>query len=242
VASISYDSEATLKKFTDAYHIGYPMLSDKGSAVIRKFGILNINIPEGHRFHGIPFPADYLINRDSTVRDKRVLPDYQTRPAASEVLLNDFGVSAGGASATITAEDVRAIVTLSSDRTVAGQQLGFCADITVAPGWHIYGQLLPENYVATAIAFEPEIVASQSVVFPKPTNVEFKALGETLPVYSGDVRAVGRIVIKGNVKPGDYRLKGTLSFQECDDQICKLPQQVAFELPLKVEAMAAAAK
>jgi len=55
------------------------MLSDKGSAVIRKFGILNTNIPEGHPFHGIPFPGDYLVDANGTVRDKQFLPNYETR-------------------------------------------------------------------------------------------------------------------------------------------------------------------
>jgi peroxiredoxin len=59
------------------------MLSDRGSVVISKYGILNTNIPEGHLFHGVPFPGDYLIGADGKVRDKQFLPDYQTRPSSS---------------------------------------------------------------------------------------------------------------------------------------------------------------
>lgn len=242
VASISYDAPATLKRFSDAYKIEYPMLSDKGSMVIRKYGILNTNIPEGHPFFGIPFPGDYLIDANGTVRDKQFLPNYETRPAASEVLLKNFGVSEGANGLTINAGDVRGTITISSERAVPGRQLGVKAEFEIPAGWHIYGQPLPSNYIATSVEFDPETVSAQSFDFPKATAVEFKSLGETLPVYSGAVRAFGRILIKSNLKPGEYKLKGTLRFQECNDQICKLPQKIAFEIPLTIDPMVAGAK
>jgi len=201
------------------------MLSDVGSAVIRKFGILNNNIPEGHPFHGIPFPVDYLIGTDLKVRDKTFQPDYQARPAASEILLKNFGLSDRGPTVTIKAEDVAAVITVSSGVAVPGRQLGLAVVLTVANGWHVYGQPISDNYVATSIIFEQELVSAQSLEFSKPTPVEFKALGETLPAYSGTFRGSGSILIRANLKLGDYQIKGTLRFQECSDQICKLPQR-----------------
>jgi hypothetical protein len=218
------------------------MLSDKGSVVIRKYGILNTNIPEGHPFFGIPFPGDYLIGADGTVRDKHFLANYETRPAASEILLKNFGVAAGAPGLTIAAGDVRVSVTLSSSRAVPGRELGVSAAFEIPSGWHLYGRPLPDNYVATSIEFDPETVSAQSFDFPKATPLEFKSLGETLPVYSGSIHAVGRILIKSRLKPGEYKLKGTLRFQECSDQICKLPQQIPFEVPLTIDSMVAGAK
>lgn len=55
IAVITYDSNEILRRFSDAQHLGYPCLSDKGSAVIEKFGILNTNVPKDHQFYGIPF-------------------------------------------------------------------------------------------------------------------------------------------------------------------------------------------
>ena len=217
------------------------MLSDKGSAVISKYGILNTNIPEGHPFHGIPFPGDYLIGADAKVRDKQFLPDYQTRPSSSQLLLKNFA-TAGGPAVSITADDLRATITLSSDRAVAGEQLGVAADLVIAPGWHIYGRPLPDNYVATSISFERDLVTAESFDFPKATPVEFKSLGETLPVYSGSIRAPGAVQLRMGLKPGEYRIRGTLNFQQCNDQICKLPQEIAFEIPVTIDPMVAGAK
>jgi AhpC/TSA family/Thiol:disulfide interchange protein DsbD, N-terminal len=240
VATVSYDPPATLKRFAEAHQIAYPMLSDKGSAVIRAFGILNTNIPEGHPFYGIPFPGEYLLARDGTVRDKFFLPDYQTRVTASEVLLKDFGAAVGKNTVVVKSGDVEAALTLSDTKAAPGHELGVIADFTVASGWHIYGEPLPANYVPTTVVFDSELVAKQSWDFPPAVPMNFAAIGETLPVYEGIFRANGNVLIKSGLKPGDYQLRGTLKFQECNDTICKVPEAAPFALPLKIEPMVGA--
>ncbi len=242
VAAVNYDPPETLKRFADAHRITYPLLSDKGSVVIRKFGILNTNIPQDHPFYGVPFPGDYVIAPDGVVRDKFFLPDYETRPAASEVLLKDFGATAGKNTAVETAGDVTMAVTLSDVTSAPGHELGVTIEIAVAPGWHIYGRPLPKEYVPTTVTFDPDLIAKQSIDFPAAVPTKFEALGETIPVYTGRFRATGTILLKLGLKPGDYKLGGTLKFQECSDTICKMPQAAAFELPLKIEPLVAGLK
>jgi hypothetical protein len=122
------------------------MLSDKGSAVIREFGILNANVPpDVTRFYGIPFPGQYLLAAEGTVKDKVFLADYQERPTASPVLLTDFSTSVGNNSVVVKASGVTAKVMLSDTRSFSGQQLGLAVDFDVAPGWHIYGNPVPRS-------------------------------------------------------------------------------------------------
>ena len=59
---ISYDSVDDLKSFSDKHKISYPLLSDAGSEVIKKYGILNTKDDSG-----IPNPGIYIIDKDLKV-------------------------------------------------------------------------------------------------------------------------------------------------------------------------------
>ena len=216
------------------------MLSDQGSAVIRKFGILNINVPpDVTRFYGIPFPGQYLIAPDGVVQSKLFLADYQERPTGSEVLLSAFG--ADGNSTTLQIEDVSAKIIVSDTRSYSGHQLGVTVDFGVAPGWHIYGEPLPPEYTPTKIKFDADLIQRQSLQFPAPTPLRFAALDQTFPVYHGSFKVVGNVVLKQKLMPGNHKLAGVIEFQECNDALCKPPQSVRFELPLTIEPMVQAA-
>ena len=240
VAAITYDSREILHRFAAAQHLQYPLLSDTGSVVIEKFGILNPNVPKGNKFYGIPFPTDFLIGPDGIIRAKYFLPDYQTRVASSRILLDQFN-AAGAQSVSIDADDLRVTIAITAEHSVAGQEIGVRADFSLASGWHIYGRPLPSNYTATSIEFEADGVASQAFEFPTPEQVRFEMLGETLPVYHGDFRAKGALLLRSGLKPGDFALKGKLKFQECSAEVCKIPQTIAFELPIRIDAMAPSA-
>lgn len=213
------------------------MLSDKGSAVIRKFGILNTNVPaDVTRFYGIPFPGQYLLAPDGTVKDKVFLADYQERPTASQVLLTEYKTAVGNNGVVVKADDMTAKIVLSDVRSFSGQQLGIAVDFDLAPGWHVYGNPVPDEYTPTTVKLDDDLISAQSLVFPKPTPVKFELLGETLPVYQGAFRAAGFVRLKQKLAPGDHKLTGTLSFQECNDSLCKIPQSVRFEIPISIAA------
>lgn len=249
-AAITYDSRETLANFAGAYHIDYPLLSDAGSKVIRAFGIFNTNIPEDHKMlYGIPWPGDYLIAPDGTVRDKLFLPNYEHRASASEVVLRHFD-DAGGNSVDLKTDVLDARVTLSTDRCFPGQELGLALDVQLKPGWHIYGKPLPSNYRATELTLTSALIDAQSLELPAPTPMNFAALGETLPVYSERLKAFGKVHVRWSppmpakflegigkrIEPGPYKLQGELKFQACSEAVCEPPQSISFELPLTIEA------
>ncbi len=140
-----------------------------------------------------------------------------------------------GNSTSIHAEEVSAKIALSRSKGSGGATLGITVDFAVAPGWHIYGEPLPPEYTPTRVKFDTDLIERQSLKFPAPTPLHFAALGQTFPVYHGDFQVVGDVVLRPRLKPGNYKLSGTIEFQECNDSICKIPQSVRFELPLTVE-------
>jgi len=136
----------------------------------------------------------------------------------------------------VDAGGVKVRIALSEARAFGGQRVGLVVDFDIAPGWHVYGKPLPQDYTPTAVIFDNDLLSGQNLDLPKPTPVKFELLGETLPVYQGRFKAVGDILLRQKLTPGEHRLGGTLSFQECNDNLCKMPQQVRFEIPLWIGA------
>jgi hypothetical protein len=250
-ASITYDSQEILCNFGNAYKIEYPLLSDSGSKVIRAFGILNTNVPEDHKMmYGMPWPGDFVLAPDHSVVDKLFLRNYEHRPSASTVVMRNAGAESATNSAVITTDVLSATVALSTDRCFPGQEIATSVSIRITPGWHLYGQPLPDHYRATQIAFSGPLVGDQSLELPPARPLLLEALGETLPVYAGEIRAVGKLGIKwsppgpakfleaigARIEPGDYKIPGELRFQACSDTVCEPPQAIKFELPLHIEA------
>jgi len=233
LAAVTYDSQETVARFAERFSLGYPLLADTESALIRGFGILNTDMPEGNDFHGIPYPGNYLLSTDGRVKAKYFLPDYQTRPSAGELLATTFGRSSGPA-VELPLADVTARIALSDGQVLPGRQLGVIVDLCIAPGWHLYGEPLPENYVATRVTFDSDLVAEQSLEFPRPERVRFEALEETLPVYTEEFRASGQLLIRSRLKPGPYQLKGELRYQACSQESCRVPQTAGFEVSVEV--------
>jgi Disulphide bond corrector protein DsbC len=219
--------------------------------VIRAFGILNTNVPEDHKMmYGIPWPGDYLIAPDGTVRDKLFLRSYEHRPAASAVVLRNFGVDADANSVVIETDVLTATVGLSADRCFPGQELGVGLIVQLKQGWHIYGKPLPVYYQPTDLTFESPLIDEQSLELSSAKPMRLEALGETLPVYENEFQAIGKLHIRWSppmpakflaplgepIEPGLHHIEGILRFQACNDRVCEPPQTIKFKLPLRIEA------
>jgi hypothetical protein len=248
-ASVTYDAREILQSFSEAYGIEYPMLSDVGSRVIRAFGILNTNVPQDHKMmYGIPWPGDFLIGPDGIVRDKLFLPNYEHRASASQITIRQAGGRGGVNFAEIKTDVLDATVGLSTGLCFPGQELGVTLEMRIKPGWHIYGAPVPTNYQAAELSFEGPLVDQQSLEMPPAKPLLLKALGETLPVYEKEVRAIGKLGIRWSpplpakfleplgkrIEPGLHQVDGIFRYQACNDESCEMPQTIKFQLPLTI--------
>src|SRR5215471_11618884 len=92
---MSYDSRAVLQDFTNRMKIGFPLLSDEGSQVIRSFGILNTTVTPGALDDGVPYPGIFVIDASGKVTAKYFEEKYQERFAPATILSKEFGLTAG---------------------------------------------------------------------------------------------------------------------------------------------------
>lgn len=236
LAAISYDSPETLAAFAGKHGIGYPLLSDRDSAVIRRFGIFNTNIAPGLRAYGVPHPVEYLVAPDGTVVRKYFVPNYQHRVTGSAVALREFGAADRAAPAvTLRRGALTLTIGLAAAQGFAGQEIGFFADFELAPGWHVYGASVPEAYTPTSVTFDDPNVVGQSFDLPPAEPMEFAALGETIPVYSGSFRGTGLLLLKFPIGAGEITLRGQARFQQCGESVCEAPETVPFALRLTLQ-------
>ena len=236
LAAVSYDSAEILKDFSKKYSIEFPLLSDRDSAVIRAFGIFNMNIAPGLRAYGVPHPVDYLVAPDGVLSRKYFVPNYMHRVAASAVVMQEFGAaSEDAARVTLRSGALMAEIGLSGGKAFAGQEISFRAKFKLEPGWHVYGAPLPDAYTAISIIFDDPKITRQSFELPAAQSMEIAALGETLPVYGGSFEGRGSLLLQFPLEAGQIALSGKLRFQQCSDTVCEAPENVPVELPLTIE-------
>jgi len=90
---VSYDADMKQRVFMKKNKVRAKFVADKGSEIIKAFGILNENHAPGSRVYGIPHPAVFVVDENGVVDAKLYEEDYATnnksyknRPAAETIL------------------------------------------------------------------------------------------------------------------------------------------------------------
>ena len=86
LVAVSYDSPATLTDFAGRRGITFPMLSDTGSAVIKRYRLLNRQVPEGTPQYGIPYPGTFVLDAHGVVTARYFEEAYQERTTVESIL------------------------------------------------------------------------------------------------------------------------------------------------------------
>jgi len=86
IVIISYDTVPVLKNFKSKYTFPYTMLSDEGSEIIKAFGVLNTDIPEGSTYYGIPHPTIFVVDASGVVQGVLTEEGYKSRPDMSKIV------------------------------------------------------------------------------------------------------------------------------------------------------------
>lgn len=86
LVAISYDAPEVLAQFRLRRDIGYALISDAESQTIKAFKLLDPQYPPGHRAHGVPQPAIFVVSRTGIVQAKLAEEGYRNRPPVSAVI------------------------------------------------------------------------------------------------------------------------------------------------------------
>lgn len=243
IAAISYDPVEVLADFAKRREITFPLLSDKGSAVIRQYGILNTTVAASDEHFGIPFPGTFLVDRGGVVTSRIFEAAYQERDTISSVMVR-LGGRLDAPARKITAPHLE-VTTYTTDQTVAfGTHFSLVIDGVPASQIHVYAPgVTGYKPIALTITPQPGLLV-RGAQFPKAEDYYFKPLNEHVAVYQRPFRIVQDLVLDPS-QPSQTALKdvttltvnGTLEYQACDDKVCFNPVTVALTWTIGVKPL-----
>lgn len=241
VAAISYDTPEVLRDFAQRSGVGFPLLSDPDSEIIRAFGVLNEEVPKTHQFYGIPHPVEFLLGPDRTVTEKFHETNYRDRFTAGRVLVRQLGSETGGARTQTRTSHLK-VTAWASDETVrGGNRFALALDIDLNDKMHVYSPEV-EGYIPIAWTMDTASgLTHYDAEFPEAKTLHLPAIDESVPVYEGSFRLVRDIMIGqpnelGEVlEDGALKIRGSLRYQACDDKVCYLPTTVPLEWTIQFE-------
>jgi hypothetical protein len=213
-----YDSREILADFSRRQGIAYPLLSDVGSATIKRYGILNTIVEEAlgpngkdpalmadlrlyatigeatERIRGIPFPGTFVVDRQGRVTSRFFEDYYRERTTTANILLRT-GVGGAAVRGTQIATDHLDLRTYPSDQTIAlGHRFSVAVDITPKKGMHVYAPGA-KNYRVIGLTIAPQpYVRVLPVKYPASEIYHFKPLNERVPAYQKPFTMLTEIV------------------------------------------------
>lgn len=239
---MSYDPVETLATFARARGITFPLLSDKGSAIIRQYGLFNETAAVNTRAYGVPHPGTFVLDPARKVTARYFEQEYRERNTAASIIVRQGGAGRGP---TVTAANAHlSMKAVVSDDTVApGSRVTLAVDITPARNIHVYAP--GAEYQVIELKLDPNpLVVTHPVRYPESEKYHFKPLNETVPVFQKPFRltqdvtlAATREAQKTLASQTTLVLSGRLEYQACDDAICFRPTAIPFTFELKVKPL-----
>jgi hypothetical protein len=243
LAAISYDPPPVIAGFSRRRGITFPLLSDAGSATIKRYGLLNTTIDPGNPLYGYPFPGTFVIDRRGVVISRVFEEAYQERDTVSSILVR-LGQRVDAPATKIAGAHVT-LTSFATDQAAApGTHFSVVVDAAPAPRVHVYAPTV-SGYIPVALKVRPQPgLIVRAATFPKPEDYFFEPLDEHVPVYQHPFRIIqdlmldpsreGTAALTGATK---LTITGSFEYQACDDRVCFPPQSVPLSWTVRVKPL-----
>ncbi len=248
--AVSYDDQETLREFSEAQGIPYPLLSDIDSAVIKRYGILNTQVSTDDAFlYGIPFPGIYVTDDEGRVVAKFFHDTYKKRDSPETLIdaaLGHIQIEADAPQAEGGDDEIRVTAAIRGGSGSIRQGIirKLVVRFELPQGMHIYGEPVPEGLTATTVTVSgPPGLATLPSESPPTETLHLDSMGVDLEVWSETVDIVVPFYATGELasetRPLDsdgITLDVEVRYQACNDNECLLPrtENLSLDLPLDV--------
>jgi hypothetical protein len=246
---VSYDPVAVLQAFAEKHAIEFPLLSDEGSHVIRRLGLINERVQEDHAAYGIkpdprhsnlPYPGVFVLDESGVVVGKRFHESYRERDAGAALLAQTLRILTPRPRSTTGAhgDPVQVSAWLDSPTYSFFQRMHLNVELRMAPGLRVCAPPAPDGVVPLTIRVsEIPGVEVGAVEWPPAQPSPVPGLNALAPVYAGTIRGLVPLTFAGLPGAGDLTVKVTVGYQACSDSARLPPASVEVDLGIRERAM-----
>ena len=233
LAAVSYDPVPVLADFASRRGITFPLLSDEGSALIKRCGIFNTTVAPDSPTYGIPFPGTFILDAKGVVTSRFFEAAYSgaehDHQRAGEAWREAGRDGDEDQRAAPDADDVCHRSNGGGGHAFLGRRRRGAG--IARPRLRARGHRLQADRADDRRAPPPLVV--RDAQFPKSEDYFFKPLNEHVAVYQRSFRIVQDLEIDPSPQAAAaiaertlLPIAGTLTYQACDDKVCFTPQSV----------------
>ena len=135
-----------------------------------------------------------------------------------------------------TAGQVRVETKLSVEKAHPGSSVQAAVIVAIAEQWHVNSHTPSEDYlIGTTLELQPlEGVIVTDLQYPKGQDLKFAFSEKPLNVYEGSVPIFLTLRLSDKFATKNDTLRGTLTVQACNDQVCLAPSKIPVVIPFSI--------
>lgn len=226
---------AVLRAFADKQAIAFPLLSDEGSHVMRRLGLLNERVQEDHAAYGVkpdprhtnlPYPGVFVLDEAGTIVAKRFHESYRERDTGAALLAQTLRVLESRPSRAVDFPGPSIVVSawLDSPTYSFFQRMHLNLELRLAPGFHI-GAPVTSHGIAPLIVQVTGPSGVEAGMAEWPYAAESRGAGQdgVASMKGGTIRGFVPLTFAAAPGAGDLVVTATLSYQLQDDAGRLLP-------------------
>jgi peroxiredoxin len=224
IAVISYDSREVMAAFATRHDISFPMLSDVGSEVIRRFELLN-PVPDwafgenaddpavqadvqtyvsvvGARENmvGMAFPGTFMLDPDGRVTSRYFEDFYIERNTVSSIVMRLDDEIEPVSAVRISTAQLDLTTYVSEPSLAPGNRFAIMLSVVPHEGMHVYAPGAADYRVIGLELDAHPWIEQLPVRYPEATPYYFEPFDETVPVYEEPFEIVQELILAGTLE------------------------------------------
>jgi hypothetical protein len=228
-----------LKYFTDRRKIGFPMLADPTSTIIRTYKVLNVEAIG--QYKGMARPGYFFIDTHGVIREKFFEAKYRERLSGNNVIAKLFPELGQEVTSNVEAPHLQLMIEQSDRAAFPGNNVTLTAEVRLPPDVHVYAPGA-KGYIPIKLLIDPiPEIQLKPAAYPRSKILYLPAIKERVPVFEGSFRISQDLQLAtsadfSNSLAADGKtitISGKLEYQACDSKICFLPTSVPVQWQLQ---------